>query len=413
MPEDTLQISSQAAYGRAVAITNLTLRRRTYSILRHSEGGSTGRQWRSFHLIVLGSGVLAVALSSLNRLPPMFEDTLKIVIVMVAGVFLAEYFVRLWVAPEAAHHGESSDATARLRWVLSIPGLISLLAVVPALTITTGSVNADSDANAVFCFLWILKLSLHAPAMTTLARVAMNERGVLASVLVIFLTVLVISATAAYLLERHEQPEQFGSIPAAVWWAVTTLTTTGYGDAVPHTPAGKMVASVVMVMGIVVLALMTGILATGFAQEERRREYLRVWEQVSRVPMFTELGTVTLSEIVGRLRVRRYPSRIVVMRRGDPGDSMFFISEGEVEVRLPHDRIRLGQGGFIGEMALLNRAPRTATVITTQPCTLLVLYATDFYQIAANIPSLVAAVEKEAQRRRAENEAARAAAEAG
>ena len=78
---------------------------------------------------------------------------------------------------------------------------------------------------------------------------------------------------------------------------------------------GKMIGSVVMVCGILVLALMTGILATGFSEEERRREYLRVWDQVTKVPMFTELGTVTLSEIVGKLRVRHYPPRIVVVRR--------------------------------------------------------------------------------------------------
>jgi voltage-gated potassium channel len=392
-----------------VAAQDSTLRARTYAILRHSDGGQSGKRWRSFHLIVLGSGLLAVALSSLNSLPATVDEALQVVIVMVAGVFLAEYFVRLWVAPEWEHHSGLSETGARLRWVLSVPGLISLLAVVPALTITTGSVKADSDATAIFCFLWILKLSLHAPAMTTLARVAANERGVLASVLVIFLTVLVIAATATYLLERHGQPELFGSIPAALWWAVVTLTTTGYGDVVPHTVGGKMIASVVMVMGIVVLALMTGVLATGFAEEERRREYLRVWDQVTRVPMFNELGTVTLSEIVGKLRVRRYPSRFLVVRRGDAGDSMFFITEGEVEVRLPRDRVRIGQGGFFGEMALLNRLPRTATVTTTQPCTLLVLYASDFYEIASHIPSLVAAVEKEAQRRRAENEAREAA----
>ena len=156
--------------------------------------------------------------------------------------------------------------------------------------------------------------------------------------------------------------------------------------------------------GILVLALMTGILATGFAEEERRREYLRVWDQVTRVPLFTQLGTVTLSEIVSKLRVRHYPPRIVVVRRDEPGDSMFFISEGEVEVRLPRGAVPLRQGGFFGEMALLDRLPRSATVVTTQPTTLLVLYASDFYEVAANIPSLVDAVEREARRRRAENQ---------
>jgi voltage-gated potassium channel len=84
---------------------------------------------------------------------------------------------------------------------------------------------------------------------------------------------------------------------------------------------------------------------------------------------------------------------------------MFFISAGEVEVRLPHGSIKLEQGAFFGEMALLNREPRSATVSTTKPTTLLVLYASDFYQIASRIPSLTEAVEAEARRRRAENEA--------
>ncbi|MCW5736517.1 MAG: cyclic nucleotide-binding domain-containing protein [Enhydrobacter sp.] len=164
-----------------------------------------------------------------------------------------------------------------------------------------------------------------------------------------------------------------------------------------------MIGSVVMVSGILVLALMTGILATGFAEEERRREYLRVWDQITKVPMFASLGTVTLSEIVSKLRVRNYPPRIIVVRRDEPGESMFFISEGEVEVRLPRGAVALGQGAFFGEMALLDRLPRSATVVTTRPTTLLVLYASDFYEIAANIPSLVEAVEREARRRRAEN----------
>ena len=232
-----------------------------------------------------------------------------------------------------------------------------------------------------------------------------SDLATLASVLIVFIIVLIAAGTATHILERETQKQLFGSIPAALWWAVVTLTTTGYGDVVPQTVGGKMVGSVVMVSGIIVLALMTGILATGFSEEERRREYLRVWDQVTKVPMFNELGTVTVSEIVGKLRVRHYPTRFVVVRRGEPGDSMFFISEGEVEVRLPHGSVKLAQGGFFGEMALLDRLPRSATIATTQPTTLLVLYASDFYEVASHIPSLVESVEREARRRRAENEA--------
>jgi voltage-gated potassium channel len=362
-----------------------------------------GRRWRAFHLVVLGAGLLAITISSVDGLAPALDTFLTAIVVLVAVVFFGEYVVRVWAAPESSRFVGLSAGMARLHWMLSPNGLIGLLAVFPVVAITFGSIHANHEAAPVFCVFWILKLNVHAPAMSTLARVIANERATLASVVIIFLMVLITAAATVHMLERAHQPKAFGNLPEALWWAVVTLTTTGYGDVVPQTVGGRMVGSLVMVSGILVLALMTGILATGFAEEERRREYLRVWDQVTRVPMFAELGTVTLSEIVSKLRVRHYPARIVVVRRDEPGDSMFFISEGEVEVRLPQGPVALRQGGFFGEMALLDRLPRSATVVTTQPTTLLVLYASDFYEVAANIPSLVEAVENEARRRRAEN----------
>ncbi|HTR87519.1 MAG TPA: cyclic nucleotide-gated ion channel [Reyranella sp.] len=385
-----------------------SIRAHTHAILRHLDNSPGGRRWRLFHLGVLGTGLLAVALSTIDNLPRALDRGLTLLIVLVAGVFLAEYIVRLWSAPETPRYAGMSERRARWNWATSLTGLVGLLAVLPAFAITTRAVKADSDMAAIFCVLWVLKLGVHAPAMGTLVRVISNERATLASVFIIFMIVLIGSATATHIFERDLQPDKFGSIPDALWWSVVTLTTTGYGDVVPHTVGGKIIGSVVMVSGIVVLALMTGILAARFAEEERRGEYLRVWDQVTKVPMFAELGTVTLSEIVSKLRVRHYPPRIVVVRRDEPGDAMFFIAEGEVEVRLPHGPVRLGQGGFFGEMALLDRRPRSASIVTTKPVTLLVLYASDFYGIAARIPTLVAAVETEARRRRLENEGAAA-----
>lgn len=379
-------------------------RSRAYAILSQSDNSPGGRRWKTLHLGVVGAGLLAVTLSSIDELPPLLENMLTTIIVLAALIFLAEYFLRVWVAPEAPHLADQPDMAARLRWALSVTGLIGLLAVLPAFAITTGIIKADSTGAGVFCILWILKLGLHAPAMSTLGRVISNERETIASVAIVFIIVLVTAATATYLMEHQRQPKLFGDIPSALWWAIVTLSTTGYGDVVPQTVGGKLVGAVVMVSGFLVLALMTGVLATGFAEEERRREYLRVWDQVTKVPMFSDLGPVTLSEIVGRLRVRHYPPRIVVVRRGESGDSMFFISEGEVEVRLPRDSLRLGQGAFFGEMALLDRLPRTATVATTEATTLLVLYASDFYEIASHVPALVEAVEKEARRRHQENQ---------
>ena len=357
-------------------------------------------------LTVLAVGLLAVIVLSVDQLDRAFRDILRAVIWGVTLIFLVEYVVRLWVVPESPFYDQESPRKARLHWAVSLPGLIHLLAVTPALMFVAGYTITGADAASVFCILWILKLGLHAPAFATLARVVSNERAPITSVLILFGILLMMAATAAHMLESHKQPEQFGSLPGSMWWAVVTLTTTGYGDVVPVTPGGRIVGAMLMIAGIAVLALMTGILATGFAQEERRREYLRVWEQVSRVPLFASLGVVTVSEIVGKLRTRYYPARINVVRRNAPGDSMFFISDGEVEVHLPNGgSVKLEQGAFFGEMALLDRQPRTATVTTTMPTTLLVLYASDFYEIASHIPKLAEAVEAEAKRRGEENRA--------
>ena len=362
------------------------------------------RRWRQVHLVILGIGLLAVTLLSIDEVLSPHRVVLRGAIWCVTFFFLIEYGARLWVAPEWQQFADMSPAMARLRWAGSLPGLIGLLAVMPAVMLAGGYSIVGGDAASVFCILWILKLGLHAPAFGTLVRVISNERAPIASVLIVFAILLMSAATGAHIAERAGQPQQFGSLPNAMWWSVVTLTTTGYGDVVPLTPAGRIIGSALMISGIAVLALMTGVLATGFAQEERRREYLRVWDQVTRVPIFTSLGVVTLSEIVGKLRTRYYPARVTVLRRGDPGDSMFFISSGEVEVRLPTGgTVRLGDGAFFGEMSLLNRQPRAATIATTVPTTLLVLYASDFYEIASHIPALAEAVENEARRRREEN----------
>jgi voltage-gated potassium channel len=377
-------------------------RARLFAILRPNDASQGARRWQRIHLVVLAAGLLAVALGTVETLSPAVRAALVAITVAVSAIFLVEYAVRLWVAPEAPT-AVASSTDARLRWAVSLQGLIALTAVVPALSVISNRAWLGGDAAGIFCLLWILKLGLHAPAMGTLGRVVANERATLASILVIFFVVLVSAATATHLLEQATQPDKFGTLPDALWWSVVTLTTTGYGDVVPMTVGGRMIGAVVMVSGIAVLALMTGVLASGFAEEEKRREYIRVWEQVVRVPMFAALGVATLSEIVGKLRTRYYPSRIAVVRRGDEGDAMFFISAGEVEVRLPNAAIKLEQGAFFGEMALLDRRKRNATVTTTKPTTVLVLYASDFYQIASKVPALADAVEAEAQRRAAEN----------
>ena len=149
-----------------------------------------------------------------------------------------------------------------------------------------------------------------------------------------------------------------------------------------------------------------GLLATGFAEEVRRREFRRIWDLVARVPLFADLGAIAIANIVARLRSRSYAAGAHVVREGEPGDAMYFIVRGEVEVRVGKPIATLKEGDFFGEMARLDRKPRSADVVTLTPCTLLALEVSEFYQLIGQHPSLIAAIEAEAKRRRARDTAA-------
>jgi voltage-gated potassium channel len=155
----------------------------------------------------------------------------------------------------------------------------------------------------------------------------------------------------------------------------------------------------VMICGLGVFGLLTGILATGFAAEHRRRDFIRTWDLVTRVPFFRDLYPAAIVELTRMLRRLDVAERTVVVRRGRPGDCMYFIASGEVEVKLEPRPVRLGPGSFFGEMALLERGPRTATVVTTAPTTLLILDVSDFHAFTALHPDLAQTVETEAKRR--------------
>jgi voltage-gated potassium channel len=203
-------------------------------------------------------------------------------------------------------------------------------------------------------------------------------------------------------LERHahpEDPDAFASIPAALWWGITTMTTTGYGDVVPHTIAGRALSGIVMVGGILIFALWTGIIVNGYAEELRRREFLRTWELVAKVPFFHNIGASLIAEVARLLRPRDYPQGSVIMRRGESGDCMYFVVEGEYEVQLQTGAIRLGAGHFFGELALLTGDPRNATVVAVRDCKLLVLDIVDFHELLARQPELARVIRDEGHKR--------------
>lgn len=372
-------------------------RRRLYLLLQPESPGSGARIFRIAHHLMVAAGVAIIMTATVASIEATYGRALAVGFYVVAVFFFAEYVLRLIVAPEAPGGEHRGQHGARLAWAISLGGIFDLVSALPLLIALTHVPEAG-----LFGFVWVFKYVRYSPGLASLGRVISNARQALLSVLLGFSTVLLAAASIAYLLERHahpDNPEAFASIPAALWWGITTMTTTGYGDVVPHTIAGRALSGIVMVGGILIFALWTGIIVNGYAEELRRREFLRTWELVAKVPFFHNIGASLIAEVARLLRSRDYPAGAVIMRRGEPGDCMYFVVEGEYEVQLQTDPIRLGAGHFLGELALLTGDPRNATVVATRDCKLLVLDIVDFHELLARQPELARVIREEARRR--------------
>jgi voltage-gated potassium channel len=316
--------------------------------------------------------------------------------VVLAG-FAAEYALRLALAGDERWIDTESVVHAYRRYALSPLGLIDLLGFLPMALVLAG--GAPTQLALLLAVLWMFKLARYSQGLTILGRVVRLEREPLTGVLLAFTIALFLAAAVAYVLERDAQPDTFGSLPKALWWAIVTLTTTGYGDAVPTTALGRVVGGLVMMSGILLFALWAGILATGFSEEVRRREFLRTYDLVHKVPFFHDLGASLIAELARLLKPREYPAGATVVRRGQAGDCMYFIVTGEIEVRTEPKPLHLHTGSFFGEIALITGGPRIATAIATKRTVLLSLDIADFRDLAARRPELAEAIHGEAERR--------------
>jgi voltage-gated potassium channel len=347
--------------------------------------------YRILEYSVLAVGLAAMTAMTVPDLRAELRTELTISLWCCLGFLACELVIKSWASVgsgRAPSYLLSSACVIDALAVLPIP--IALLVGVPA------------DTAWLLASLWLVKLTALVPGLSLLGRVISLEARPLASVLVIFLIILLMAGVALHVLERTGQPERFGSLPLSLWWAVTTLTTTGYGDSVPETFLGRVIAGIVMICGLGVFGLWAGILANGFAAEQRRRDFIRNWDLVTRVPFLRNLDPPAIIELTRMLRPLNLSERTIVVRRGRSGDCMYFIASGEVEVKLKPEPVRLGPGSFFGEIALLQGGPRTATVVTTRPTTLLILEVSDFRAFTAHYPELARAVEVEATRRERE-----------
>jgi voltage-gated potassium channel len=363
------------------------LRRRVYEVLEEGPiGGLANRLVTRALIVLIAVNLLAAILESVPALDRQYGTLFAVIEIASLIIFTIEYLLRLWVAPEHERDRDLPDHRARLNYALSPAGLVDLFSVLPFWL--APFLPGDLRSILVLRVFRFLKLARYSPGMRSLLDALYDERRALFGCMLILFGATIIAASIMHLIERDAQPDKFGTIPEAMWWAIVTLGTIGYGDVVPVTPLGRLLASFAIFGGLIMVALPVGIIATAFAEAIHRRDFVVTWSMVARVPLFAGLNADEIADIMRLLHARTVEAGEVIAHRGEPAHSMYLISEGEVEIELDDGPVRLGKGHFCGEMAVLRQARRSATIRAIERSHLLVLEAQDFRALLQRQPQI-------------------------
>ena len=210
---------------------------------------------RTFDLVIQSLILISIITFTIETLPDLEADTRKFLHateVVIVILFTIEYLLRLYVADR------------KLDYVLTFYGVIDLLAILP-FYLASGIDLRSLRVFRMFRLFRLLKLLRFGRAMRRFARafIIAKEEIILFSVVTVML--LYLSAVGIYYFEHIAQPEAFKSVIHSLWWAVTTLTTVGYGDVYPITAGGKIFTFIILMIGLGIVAIPAGLLASALS----------------------------------------------------------------------------------------------------------------------------------------------------
>ncbi|HRX33797.1 MAG TPA: ion transporter [Methanoregulaceae archaeon] len=253
-------------------MTLLAARKALHAFLEEDYPRGFGKKlFRSFMYALISVNILLIVLETAPDITPATTGISTTIYFFSICIFIVLYILRLWVCVEDSRFAK--PLTGRLRYMVTPYAVVDLLVLI-AFT-TPVSFMRDPLVYEVIRFLRlsiILKLIRYSDSLRTMTRIFISKRKPLGMALYMLLFLLLITSTMMFLVEHAAQPDKFSSVAESMWWGIETLTTLGYGDIVPVTPAGKLLGGFVALLGIGMFAIPAGILASGFYEEYAREE---------------------------------------------------------------------------------------------------------------------------------------------
>lgn len=266
-------------------VTQIGLRKKLYSQMEPDARTTPGLSPVNIVIVTLVLlSFLALALETEPTLSPLWQQGIAVFNVAIVLIFAVEYVMRVWAAGENPKY---RGISGRLRYMLTPFALADLIAFLPELLWLLFAPAGVADETMlilrVLRLARLIKIARFVPAFDVLGATVKRAGGQLFTTLAMALALVYVSAVILYFIEGVGQGrEEFGSIPRAVWWAIATLTTVGYGDVYPVTVLGRIAASVIALAGIGVVALPAGVFASAFSDELREREIKKLEAKVAR-----------------------------------------------------------------------------------------------------------------------------------
>ena len=254
----------------------LAVQNRLNQILERADfGDRVSRSTDMFFTALVIVNIISITLESVPWIYAAHKSLFTWIEIISVGIFTIEYLCRVWVAPTkiSGPRNFGSAWKSRAKYMLSFSGLVDLLSILP-FYLRSFFPFLDLRILRALRLLRILKLSHYNSAMEDLFEAIFEERRSFYAASYLFAILFILSSTLMYFAEYRTHPTGFQSIPDSMYWALITLTTVGYGDITPITITGKLIAVGSAILGVIVVAIITGIVASSFNSQMERRNII-------------------------------------------------------------------------------------------------------------------------------------------
>ena len=250
------------------------VQQRILAILESGQKGDrTSRVCDTLIALLVVINIIAVTLESVSDFSVEYANQFYAIEFFSVVIFSIEYLTRLWASAAKNAAEDKIFGSSRLGYMLSFSGVIDLVSILP-FYLQALFPGLDLRVLRTLRLLRIFKLSNYNTAIEDLFSAVYEERKSFIAALYLFVIAFVLTSSLIYYAENEVQPEKFASIPDAMYWSLITLTTVGYGDVSPVTWIGKVISVATALMGVSVVALITGILANAFSNQIARRKMI-------------------------------------------------------------------------------------------------------------------------------------------